>query len=630
MRVTHRIPTSVSLTLVLLSLPLALAAASLDLSFPSPDPTLSNPWTSVDLDNDGVLDRLRVEFNHDGWELYWQRGSASGEFGAPQQIPFNPGSSSEDISLAATVDLTAEGLPEIVLVSSCNACNCPAGELLVLVNHGAGVFTLPRRYRIGGSGKLRCADMDGNGNIDLLIEERDSLDGCTSNTAACRVMVNDGSASAFRSYFFAGDGPYAAADFNGDGRPDIVSGSTGLLYPSIDDGVLGPGIPLLSGALGPGVFVNAQDLDANGTMDLVLAAAKVHVLLGDGHGAFHDRVYDSEATTPSLVVDLDADGGEDYAFGSGYNKLVLFHHAQADVFDWTTVPVGFYNVITEDFNGDQLPDFLTSDIGSFQPVLSTGNRAYVLGPRYDGNIDVPGLGDFDGDGFIDLLSSGSCAALYRGRGNGEFVAPLVEFLSVGSGGFLLVDLDGDEIQDVVSTQAIPSAGGAGRRRAALQLLRPTRLDFRCTRRPPPTSTTMETTISSWRVTTLVAAETWRFSSTVAVATSLHPSDTDPSCSQHASPLPTSITMVTWMSPRTARRVSSPYGVALETDNSRGRPIGKRAHPVLWLLPISMATGTSTLPRTSKTGPTFYATPVNGPSQRRASCRRRLEPVPDRS
>jgi len=455
----RRLMAAVATALVAATAPLA-ASPSIDLSFPDEQRSIGN----VDLDADGVTDSVSVSFTEFPAVLtvHWRRGIPGGGF-APVQDMIPPAADflrgGDPVRLAGFVDVNGDQYPEIMISSSCAGCNCASGKLLILVNHGPpNVAPLPYLY-IGENATVQGADVDRDGDVDLLLHERQG--NCDSRYDGLRVLVNNGTGAQFGNYGVPEPEPVAVGDFNGDGRPDFLAPRSSRFYPSTGDDDIG--FPVSIGATLPdGVpkFALAHDIDSDGRLDALVGTANhVHVLLGDGHGAFSDRLYDITATTPAAVVDIDGDQDPDYAFGSG-TDLVLFHHLTGNLFDRATVPFQWPldEIATADLNLDGLPDFLDMSPDSFRPFLSHGIGAYAGGTRYAGSAVLAGgvtaeWLDADGDGRLDLQLRDECGkSVYRGLGGGEFHAPLQHTsFDNGANRFFLADLDRDGTLDAVSS-----------------------------------------------------------------------------------------------------------------------------------------------------------------------------------
>jgi len=183
-----------------------------------------------------------------------------------------------------------------------NASNGSGSGIAVLFGNGDGTFQSPVFYPVVGSGNLVATDLNGDGYPDLAIVTAPLL---TSLKIA--VLLNQGSnapgilsAPTFYplSITFPQSGPLniGAGDFNGDGKQDILVGSTSLaVFYGVGDGTLqsqqSPVVPI--GLSGGGYFV-ASDLNHDGISDVAYIATStstatqlsLQVLLGHSNGTF--------------------------------------------------------------------------------------------------------------------------------------------------------------------------------------------------------------------------------------------------------------------------------------------------------------------------------------------------------
>jgi uncharacterized repeat protein (TIGR01451 family) len=223
--------------------------------------------------------------------------------------------------------------------------------------------------------------------------------------------------------------------------------------------------------------VEIGDLDHDGVADLVatnFGDKTVSVKLGDGNATYHEAggspIPLSCSPNAVNIGDLDGDGIPDLATGDicnypgGIDQITVllgngdgtFHAAP---FPPLKLGAGVYAPCTiqlVDLNGDGkldlvTADWQTSDVSVFLQN-STGPFGFTQAP---GSPFTPGtnpfevtVGDFDGDGVIDLATADdgdNAVAVFHGNGDGTFVPMPGSPIAVGSHpeGVRAGDLDGD-------------------------------------------------------------------------------------------------------------------------------------------------------------------------------------------
>jgi hypothetical protein len=170
-----------------------------------------------------------------------------------------------------------------------------SGDAVVTVarNLGGGSFGAPQAFSIAApSMGILAADFDGDGRVDLVSSDT----GTNGNGNKVSLLRNTGSSFAAAVHFAtgaAGPAGLAAADFDGDGRLDLAVANYGLLGSGSTIALLrndgaGGFLPAVLYPAGPGAWkLAAGDLDGDGDPDLAVArdARRVSVLRNTG-GAF--------------------------------------------------------------------------------------------------------------------------------------------------------------------------------------------------------------------------------------------------------------------------------------------------------------------------------------------------------
>lgn len=214
------------------------------------------------------------------------------------------------------------------------------------------------------------------------------------------------------------------ADFNGDGRDDVVSAAAGsdLAHLYLADGNGG-----LSAAgtwpLGRNsIHVQARDLDGNQTPDLFSTNHNVAtgtILLNDGAGGFAQSAGSpiSLPLTPCrpFLTDLDIDGDLDALVLSGERYQIALHRGDGHggFSSATTIgvglPFGCAQYAVSDLDGDGLPDVVIPNHDQIQVLYqrpdgsfrSAKSEAFV-GLSFRGLV----VHDFDGDGRDEVVAAG--------------------------------------------------------------------------------------------------------------------------------------------------------------------------------------------------------------------------------
>jgi hypothetical protein len=134
----------------------------------------------------------------------------------------------------AVGDLDGDGHPDLAVANKVNnTCTGPQGTVSVLLADGNGGFRAPVQYGGGGFDSIAVADLDGDGDLDLVAVEENSDLGTMS------AFINDGRGGfgAPLRYATAGNPTgIAAADLDGNGRTDLaVASSFGTVSVFLND-----------------------------------------------------------------------------------------------------------------------------------------------------------------------------------------------------------------------------------------------------------------------------------------------------------------------------------------------------------------------------------------------------------
>jgi len=347
-----------------------------------------------------------------------------------------------------------------------------------------------RRRTIGTApGNVRdieTVDLDGDGDADVLCASTESFIKYSLATVGWYENLDSLGNFGLQTVLSipgGGSAKLVAADLDGDGDKDVLvayaPNSGSLLWATNSDGLGNFGSSQLIDTAGTSGFTAAEvgDLDGDGDLD-VLSAPGNFVLTGtkvvwyenvDGGGGFGAAQLISTGNGISQVItaDFDSDGDAD----------VLWMATNASSISWAenTGGLGAFGppqqlssvnpraIAVADLDGDADLDVLA--LNQFPQTIEWYSNTDGLGGFGPAQLiasplafDVH-LADIDGDGDADVFSGASFAspvARYDNTdGGGTFGAPQV--LSVGTEGVTVLggaDLDGDGDQDIVS-------GGSG-------------------------------------------------------------------------------------------------------------------------------------------------------------------------
>jgi hypothetical protein len=399
------------------------------------------------------------------------------------------GGSNQTKSCMLGVDLNHDGTIDVIASGVTDPVSNNTG-IGVFLSNGDGTFKPGTYYdiNIANNQAFIIDDLNGDGNPDILVPNM-SAGGSPQLTALLgkgdgTFTVGPSTASAY-SYSFTPSQPIQTGDFNGDGKVDVLT-ADGMLYLGNGDGSFGPGTQVLpanfvlfTAAFAVGDFNGDGKLDVAELLDETAssldgppphAQGVVIVYYGQGNGTFtQGPAYDAIPAGAALVAtDIDGDGKLDLLVARSSNGVfgvadharhtwlyqVLMGHGNG-TFNGAPVTIvsSFFAsqqftsqwwYATADFNGDGLPDLLTSTT-NVNGVPSGTGITVSLGVG-DGSFGTPILstmsfaptivaaGDLNGDGKPDAVAVGTGAggtatvAVLFGHGdgtlNGEIDYPL--------------------------------------------------------------------------------------------------------------------------------------------------------------------------------------------------------------
>ena len=272
--------------------------------------------------------------------------------------------------------------PVITVISNpFGSVTSPSWTVTVLLSQGNGTFapadtlatSLP--YAVWGA-----ADLNGDGIPDLVL--------MSEAGTGFEVMFGKGNGTfSSPAVYSVPSGqiaePVAMADFNGDGKPDVITSDTVnslSIWLNQGDGSFGPPVVAASLNAVPGQTL-AGDFNGDGKLDLGVNATYFNVILGNGDGAFQTPKQTIPMYGTALFgLDLNQDGRTDLVQQAGNIGGVIFYLAQADgTFESLSTLNLPIPVLVADFNGDGKPDMAgwTAFSGSYDQVSVMINTTVI-------------------------------------------------------------------------------------------------------------------------------------------------------------------------------------------------------------------------------------------------------------
>ncbi|OUJ71095.1 FG-GAP-like repeat-containing protein [Hymenobacter crusticola] len=501
-----------------------------------------------DVDGDGDLDLATVSSLHNS-TISIRLNNGSGSFGGTQEVAARTDASTvvladvdgdADLDLLATSHAYLDGATSIV----------GSNGVSVRLNNGTGIFSgnqevplVQPTTNFNSPLDLALGDVDGDGDLDLLASNSNNSVSVRLNQlpppafTLTALMPGRNTLSAARStpvkvtlnQSLSTDSPtlgalhvFSAQSGGQKAGTATVNGSTLAFTPAsgfragetVFATLTGSALNLAGNAVKPTVFqfttattrsnalfnagadvalsaapagVALGDVNGDGALDFVAANPLINtvsVRLNSGTGTFSgtQEVAVSPGRTPEFVAlgDVDGDGdldlvvaASDAATTNTGSLIVRLNNGTGLFSSGASYSIGYAprSVVLGDFDGDGDLDLATANgaAGTLSVSHNDGKGVFVETQRFNLRSTVANIavGDIDGDGALDLVATTAltnAVQLLRNGGNGLFA--IAGTLSVSSpGSVALGDVNGDGTLDVLATSgatvSVRLGNGAG-------------------------------------------------------------------------------------------------------------------------------------------------------------------------
>jgi Big-like domain-containing protein/VCBS repeat protein len=420
----------------------------------------------VDLNGDGHPDML-LEYSPQGTPILgYYPGNPNGTFGALVSLGAPPNTS----QIVSYTDLNGDGIPDLAFLTpsgvgiSLGGANQTFGALLTTISGGStSVYSILPTM-------LGIADFNGDGKTDLAVPVEGGISILLGN--------GDGTFQSVNFYDLGHEvGGAAVADFNGDGKTDIAV-TVAATYPRVllGDGTgkftLAPDQNTSYGSPGPYPTLLAADFNGDGKPDLNMgnmypngefAGSNEYIAFNQGGGIFAAPV--SIANSTPVLGDFNGDGRMDMIQVTGQQIIVLLGQANnffSPVTSTLNLPfdTGLFNV--GDVNGDGKLDLVLNYFDHLEIWLGNGNGTFTYSSSItlenNPNNAVAAVGDVDGDGKADIVlapvyngDAPATLTIFYGNGDVTFQAPISLPINREYSQVTIADVNRDGLPDLVMT-----------------------------------------------------------------------------------------------------------------------------------------------------------------------------------
>ncbi|MBI3474978.1 MAG: VCBS repeat-containing protein [Acidobacteria bacterium] len=416
-------------------------------------------------------------------------------FPSPTTFAATPNCCPSTIAVA-TGDFNGDGKLDVVNLDT-------GSNLNVMLGKGDGTFQTPITLNIAAPNifpeAIAVGDFNGDHQLDVAVWAVSEI----SANSEVHIFLGNGAGSLTfsatysapaSSTFNPGPNSIVASDVNGDGKLDLVAMTPEngvFVFLGKGDGSLQP--PVAYTAVCGGSIINCGglavgDLNGDNKPDLALntnatTGGGMTILLNNGNGTFGTPTYYPVgiagvfAANDIAIGDVNGDKKPDVVItGSSVSAIVYLNQGSGTfAVNGTLGTVSLNptnNIVLADINNDKKLDIIVPDgFGNVFTFFGKAKGKFTAGPAYplqacnDCSNFLVAMGDFNGDGTLDLLESNGLDTITvsLGRGDGSFqTSQLYNFTGINQAGNLVTaDFNGDGLPDIAQSLAGSAAGKIG-------------------------------------------------------------------------------------------------------------------------------------------------------------------------